>query len=307
VPYDLTDKLVVAISSRALFDLDASHEVFQTRGLEEHRAHQREHEDDPLRPGTAFPLARGLLRVNELAGERLVEVIIVSRNDADTGLRVMNSAEAAGLDIPRAAFVGGRDPWRYLPAFGCHLFLSADGGDVSRALADGFAAGRILTVPDEDPEEAPEEVRIAFDGDAVLFSAESEQVFQDDGLEAFVAHEKAHEHLPLEPGPLKPFLDALGRIQGHFPAAQSPVRISLVTARAAPTHRRVIRTLRTWGVQVDDSFFLGGVEKARVLSLLRPHIFFDDQLGHLDPARGHTPAVQIPSSSDEAPHGAEQA
>lgn len=295
VPYDLADKLVIGISSRALFDLDEAHAVFEEHGLEHYRSHQSERESDPLEPGTAMPLVRGLLRINDLLDERLVEVLIISRNDADTGVRVMNSAEHHGLDIPRWAFTDGRGTANYLRAFSCDLFLSANLEDVAAAAAQGLGAAKIMQVPDQPTDGTPEEVRIAFDGDAVLFSGESEAIHQAEGLEAFVDHETAHADEPLNPGPLKDFLSALSIIQGKFDVADSPIRMSLVTARNAPAHKRVITTLRHWGVRLNETFFLGGSEKAPVLEVLRPHIFFDDQTAHLEPARATTPAAQVPA------------
>jgi 5'-nucleotidase len=296
VPYSLEGKLVIGISSRALFDLDESDRVFRSDGLAAYRAFQREHEKDVLAPGTAMPLIRGLLGINPAGAperERLVEIILLSRNDADSAMRLFNSIEAHGLDITRGALTSGRDPWPYLGALQCSLFLSANPDDVFHARAQGFPAALVLPRPVETPDEGPTEVRIAFDGDAVLFHESSELMFQRDGLEAFQENERMLTDRPMDPGPFAPFLLALKRIQDHFPDGQSPIRTALVTARGAPTHTRVVKTLRAWGVRMDETFFLGGLDKAPVLAALRPHIFFDDQLSHLRDAQLRVPSAHV--------------
>lgn len=295
MPFNLDDMLVVAITSRALFDLHESDWVYAEQGLEAYRAHQREREDTPLDPGTAFPLVRGILAINDRAGEQLTEVVILSRNDGDSGLRIMNSIKQHGLPISRAAFRGGEDPWAYLQAFRCDLFLSADRPDVQEALRQGFPSALVLDPPEprDAPPEEIDQVRIAFDGDAVLFDGESERFFQEHGLDAFLAREAELADKPMDPGPFKPFLVALGRIQSQFSGRDSPIRTALVTARNAPAHERVIKTLRTWGVQLDESVFLGGVDKAEILDAMRPHIFFDDQMTHLERARSLVPSAHV--------------
>jgi 5'-nucleotidase len=225
--------------------------------------------------------------------ERLVEVIVISRNDADSGMRIFNSIDHHGLDISRAAFTDGREPWPYLDAFHCDLFLSAEQTDVQQAIRNGRPAALVLTPPTEDREKHADEVRIAFDGDAVLFDAESEHVYQTQGLDAFQAREAALADQPMHPGPFEPFLMGLKRIQDRFPEESSPIRLSLITARGAPAHKRVINTLRHWGVRVDETFFLGGFEKRGILEVLRPHIYFDDQLIHLETTHTATPAAQV--------------
>lgn len=295
MPFKLDDMLVVAITSRALFDLHESDQVYRDHGLDVYRAHQREREDIPLDPGTAFPLVRGLLAINDRAGEQLTEVVILSRNDGDSGLRLMNSIEHHKLPITRAAFRGGEDPWAYLRAFRCDLFLSADPPDVQEAVRQRVPSALVLDPPERRDAQAEEinKVRIAFDGDAVLFDGESERYFQEHGLEAFLAREAELADVPMDPGPFKPFLIALGRIQSKFIERESPVRTALVTARNAPAHKRVIKTLRAWGVHVDESVFLGGVDKAEILEAMRPHIFFDDQLTHLERARLFVPSAHV--------------
>jgi 5'-nucleotidase len=288
----LGDKLVVAISSRALFDLDESHRIYESEGVEAYRQYQIAHEDEVLPPGDAFALVQKLLGLNEMLGRQLVEVVLVSRNSADTGLRVFNSIQQHGLGISRAAFVGGRSPYPYLAAFGCHLFLSTHVEDVRSALENGFAAATILSAGAR--RETAGELRFAFDGDAVLFSDEAERVFQQGGLEAFQTREQASAREPLGGGPFKPFLAALNRVQQAFPQESCPIRTALVTARSAPAHERVIRTLREWDIRLDESLFLGGLDKSAFLEAFSADVFFDDQPGHCERARevvatGHVP------------------
>lgn len=299
MPESLEDKLVVGISSRALFDLEAADEVFQHEGLSAYRAYQREHEQEVLEPGTAYPLVKGLLRVNERADERLVEVIIFSRNDADTGMRVLRSVEAHGLDIMRGVFRGGRDPWPLLQPMHCAVFLSVESSQVLKAREHGVASALIL--PSALPtDEDLDEVRIAFDGDAVLFDAESQLLYDSEGLDAFHAHEALRADEPLLPGPFRPFLEGIARIQAHFGAA-SPIRTALVTARGAPAHYRVVNTLRAWGVTVDETYFLGGVDKGPVLRAFGAHIFFDDQRVHAEAAAAQVPSAQVLWSESDLP------
>ncbi|WAJ35683.1 5'-nucleotidase [Pseudomonas sp. GOM7] len=288
----LGDKLVLAISSRALFDLSESHQVYESEGVEAYRRYQIEHEDEVLMPGDAFPLVEKLLGLNARLSEQRVEVILVSRNSADTGLRAFNSIQHYGLGISRAAFVGGRSPDPYLAAFGCHLFLSTHADDVRSALKAGFGAATLLSGGSRRA--ASNELRIAFDGDAVLFSDDSERVYQSGGLHAFQNHERDAARQALPGGPFKPFLAALHRLQQAFPEDACPIRTALVTARSAPAHERVIRTLREWNIRLDESFFLGGLDKSAVLEAFAADVFFDDQTGHCEAARqvvatGHVP------------------
>ncbi|MBO3275605.1 5'-nucleotidase [Pseudomonas schmalbachii] len=288
----LGDKLVVAISSRALFDLRESHQVYESEGVEAYRQYQISREDEVLPPGDAFVLVKKLLGLNAAVERAQVEVILVSRNSADTGLRVFNSIQHHGLDISRAAFVGGRSPYPYLAAFGCHLFLSTHVEDVRSALDAGFAAATILSGGPR--REAGGELRVAFDGDAVLFSDEAERVYQQGGLEAFQNRERESAREPLGGGPFKPFLSALNRVQQAFPQESCPIRTALVTARSAPAHERVIRTLREWDIRLDESLFLGGLDKAAFLEAFAADVFFDDQPGHCAKAMdvvatGHVP------------------
>jgi len=290
--YELDDKLVVAISSMALFDLAEADAVFREQGSAAYRVFQRAKEDEPLQPGSAFGLIRALLHLNELSGAPLVEVILISKNDADTGFRVMSSIKHYDLPITRAAFTAGRSRSEYLKAFSCDLFLSKSEVDVAEALLAGFPAALVFQSVSSEAE--GEEVRIAFDGDAVIFSGESEAIFKSSGLEAFLRNETSEENIPMKPGPLLGFVRSLVKIQSHFPEHSSPIRLSLVTARNAPAHARVVRTLRHWGLRFDECFFLGGVEKRRVLEVLKPHIFFDDQELHLRPAAEVVACAQVP-------------
>ena len=288
-------RLVVGISSRALFDLSESHRVFEEQGVAAYHAYQVAHESEVLAPGVAFALTRKLLALNHTLGERgRVDVILLSRNSSDTGLRVFNAIRHYGLDITRAAFTGGASPYRYVTAFGSHLFLSTDPSDVRQALEAGCAAATILAAPAAADTSADEQLRIAFDGDAVLFSDESERIYRSDGLDAFNANEVAAAQQPLSDGPFKGFLMALQRIQALFPADASPIRTALITARGAPSHERVVRTLRDWNIRIDESLFLGGLRKGPFLAAFNGDIFFDDQETHCNDVRelvttGHVP------------------
>lgn len=293
MPTDFSNKLVVAISSRALFDLDASHQIFEEQGLEAYSQYQIEKENDPLEPGTAFHLAKKLLALRSPQTDQpLVEIILLSRNSADTGLRIFNSIEKHKLNITRAAFTNGESPYQYVAAFKSHLFLSTSSDDVARAIEAGCAAATLL--PGSANEQQDTELRIAFDGDAVLFSDEAEQVFQQQGLEAFAASEQQAANKPLTAGPFKAFLTALHDIQSVFPAQSCPIRTALVTARSAPAHERVIRTLRAWKIRIDQALFLGGLSKGDFLKAFQADIYFDDQQGHCHSTREHVATGHVP-------------
>lgn len=286
-------KLVIAISSRALFDLRESHRVFEEEGLEAYQRYQINHEEEPLPPGDAFTLVNKLLNINRLLKAERVEVILLSRNSADTGLRVFNSISHYGLEISRAAFCGGDSPYRYIRAFNSHLFLSTDGSDVRHALESGIAAATIL--PSQVQSRSEDQLKFAFDGDAVLFSDEAEKIYKASGLEAFTASERQAANQPLSGGPFKPFLAALQQLQMEFPPGESPIRTCLVTARSAPTHERVVKTLRAWNIRIDESLFLGGMEKGPFLQAYDADVFFDDQEAHCDSARNHVATGHVPS------------
>ena len=286
------DPLVIAISSRALFNLGDSHRVFEEEGLDAYQQYQISKEDQPLEQGDAFLLVQKLLGLNKLLDESPVQVILLSRNSADTGLRVFNSIQHYGLDISRAAFSGGESPYRYISAFKSHLFLSTDGADVRQALESGVAAATIL--PPEKSVTPNEKLKIAFDGDAVLFSDDSEKIFKHEGLAAFTENEKRAANEPLSGGPFKPILAALQQIQMAFPPGESPLRTCLVTARAAPAHERVVRTLRAWNIRIDECLFLGGLDKGEFLRAFDADVFFDDQEGHCESARNHVATGHVP-------------
>ncbi|MFP6836106.1 MAG: 5'-nucleotidase [Pseudomonadales bacterium] len=285
--------LTVAISSRALFDLGESNEIYDNAGLEAYRRYQIAHEDDPLEPGEAFHFVKKLLNINGLLGKRRVEVILLSRNSADTGLRIFNSIKARELDITRAAFCGGQSPYRYIQAFRCSLFLSTQADDVTHALEHGVAAATLLG-GSAAVVSSGEDLRLAFDGDSVLFSDEAEQVYQARGLDAFSATEAAAAERPLEGGPFKRFLSALHGLQREFEGQHCPIRTALVTARGAPAHERVIRTLRAWDIRLDESLFLGGMEKTEFLRAFGADVFFDDQSQHCERASEHLAAGHVP-------------
>jgi len=288
--------LVIAVSSRALFNLDESHAIFEKDGIEAYCRYQIENEDIPLSPGVAFSLVKKLLALNQRDPENpRVEVILISRNSADTGLRIFNSIQHHGLDIGRAAFTRGESTHPYIASFGAHLFLSTEPEDVRKALEAGFAAATILpsaTTPTAT--DNPSQLRIAFDGDAVLFSDESERIFKQDGIDAFEANEILQSRRPLPGGPFKSFLAMLHQIQLDYPADNSPIRTALITARGAPAHERVIRTLRAWNIRIDEAMFLGGKDKGVFLKAFGADIFFDDQRKHCDSARQHVATGHVP-------------
>lgn len=286
-------KLVVAISSRALFDLDESNLVYEQQGVASYSRYQVEHENEILKPGVAFSLVQKLLNLNQQ--ENVVDVILLSRNGADTGLRVFNSIEHYGLKITRAAFTSGESPYKYVQAFGSHLFLSANPLDVKNALQAGCAAATIFPSKMTQAANGNHQLRIAFDGDAVLFSDEAERIFQLDGLAAFAHAEKNAANKPLLGGPFKGFLAALHALQALFDEKDCPLRTALITAREAPAHERVIKTLRAWNIRIDEALFLGGLDKGKFLRAFGADIFFDDQHKNCQSAALHTATGHVPS------------
>ncbi len=289
---------VVAISSRALFDLRDSHDLYEAEGLDEYARYQVAHEEDLLRPGVAFNLVKKLLYLNELSELATpeaphVEVILLSRNSGDTGLRIFNSIEHYQLDISRAAFTNGESPYAYVESFGADLFLSTHAEDVRQALEAGVAAATVLPSAAAGGS-AENELRIAFDGDAVLFSDESERISIEQGLAAFSANEKRAAQEALRDGPFKPVLSAIHQIQSAFPAESNPIRTALVTARSAPAHKRVILTLREWGIRIDEALFLGGRDKGPFLRAFGADIFFDDQPKNCASASDHVTTGHVP-------------
>lgn len=298
--YDLTKRLVIGLLSSALFDLTESDEVFRTQGEETYRGYQRENQDNPLVTGVAYPFIRRLLKLNELCSDPLVEVILLSRNDPDTGLRVMNSIEHYKLSITRAVFLQGQSAHKYIPAFDIELFLSANEKDVQQAVEDGFPAGQILDGDIADDIDDTQ-LRVAFDFDGVIIDDEAESVYKESNqLGDFHSHESSRVDITHNPGPLKKFIDRISHIQKiendyklENPNYEPVLRVSIVTARNAPSHKRAINTMREWGILANEAFFMGGVDKSKVLEILKPHIFFDDQKLHLTSA-SILPSVHIP-------------
>ncbi len=301
MPYPIERKLVIAVSSSALFDLSDSDRVFREKGAKAYRKFQEENIDKVLGKGIAFPLIKRFLQMNERFPKRSpAEVVLLSRNSAATGKRVFRSIREYGLDISRAAFLEGKSPYEYIPAFNASLFLSANGEDVNKATAAGYPAGLVLPSGDVN-DEGSGELRIAFDFDGVIADDQAEAINKAEGLDRFHQHEDANSHIPHEPGPLADLFKKLSFLQqiedreeAHNPAYKRFLRTAIVTARNAPSHERVITTLESWGVSPNETFFLGGMAKKYILNVLRPHIFFDDQLSHLDPAIDDVALVHIP-------------
>lgn len=299
----LEGKLVVAISSRAIFDFEDENRVFECDDDAAYMRLQRDRLDQPAPPGVAHALVKKLLAFDRPGADdasRLVEVVVVSRNDPVSGLRVFRSARHSDLRLERAVFTRGRTPWPYLTPLKANLFLSANEDDVRAALDAGFPAARVYPRSVPASEAHPDELRIAFDGDAVLFSDESERVFQERGLDAFQRHEMAHAARPLPGGPFRPLLEALHRLQRDSRQAPIRLRTALVTARSAPAHERSIRTLMDWGVEVDEAMFLGGLDKAPFLREFEPDFFFDDQTRHCDGAAAVGPTGHVVSGVSNA-------
>jgi 5'-nucleotidase len=302
MPYPIERKLVVGVASSALFDLSESHSVYLESGVEEYRLHQEKNLDVPLLKGVAFPFIRRFLSINKAFPKQLpVEVVLLSRNSPETGMRVFRSIKHYGLDISRAAFMTGRSPHEYVPAFNASLFLSANEGDVQKAIDANYPAGVVLPSKVYD-DELDKELRVAFDFDGVIADDEAESVFKrNHDLGEFQAHEYEHQSIPHQPGPLADLFRKLSFMQKleekrmkEDSEYEKILRISIVTARNAPSHERVVTTLKEWGVSADESFFLGGMDKSRVLSILRPHMFFDDQRSHLESPAGNIPMVHVP-------------
>lgn len=295
------NKMVIGVSSRALFDLTKENEIFETQGVEAYCKYQVDHEGDLLKPGPGFELIRSLLMLNTVKpGKELVEVIILSRNSPDTSLRVFNAIKYYNLPITRAVLVSGASLAPYLAAFHTDLFLSAYEDDVQRAVDSGIAAGIICTehipraIPFPTAYPGMGQIRIALDGDAVVFTDESERIYKEKGLRAFEEHEREKAATPLAEGPFANFLKKLSDLQKELGVENCPIRTALVTARSAPAHERVIRTLRAWNVRVDEAFFLGGLEKKEFLRAFGAQIFFDDQSIHTLSAAQAVPAARVP-------------
>lgn len=299
--YPIEEKLVIGVASSALFELSKSNQVFVQQGVNAYRKHQQVHIDNPLPKGVAFPFIRRFLSINQVFPEQQpVEVVLLSRNSPETGLRVFRSIEHYGLDIQRAAFLGGGSPHELIDAFNASLFLSAHQPDVRQAISSGFPAGLVLPGAVEDDAQ-DKQLRVAFDFDGVIADDQSEAVYKNNDLATFQAHELQHKTTPHAPGPLANLFKKLSHLQQlerqlleHNPQHKKVLSVSIVTARGAPAHERVLTTLRNWGVDTDEAFFLGGMDKLRVLQVLKPHIFFDDQLSHLHAGQTAIPMVHVP-------------
>lgn len=300
MPVDFSDILVIGVSSRALFNLEDGNAVFDKEGIEAYRKYQQEREDEPLEPGTAFVLVKSLLELNNQADKRIVEVVVMSRNSPETGVRMLNSITEHNLDITRVALSGGEPLSPYIEAYDVDLFLSKDEKDVQAVIDSRVSAAASIYAPPTEFNPKDNRVKIAFDADAVLFSEDSEYRFKTEGMEAFHKYESEHEDDPLKEGPFAKLLIKLSKIQEHLPTSieLTPLRLSIVTARNAPSHMRVIKTLRKWGVYVDEAHFLGGLSKDKVLKAFGAHIFFDDQETHLNATRKVVPSGKVPYSSD---------
>lgn len=297
--HNLQHILVIGVSSRALFDLEQENAIYNEQGLAAFASFQSSNATTLLSKGTAFPLVEALLNLNKLSDERLVEVVIMSKNSPDTGLRMMHAIEHFGLDISRAALTGGESLAPYLGAFDIDLFLSKDEDDIQLAVDAGVAAALLYNqpAPDNHPSETGQ-VRFAFDADAVVFSDESEIIYKQHGLQAFLEHEKMLRDSPLNEGPFAKLIKMLSVIQQKFPLGEAPIRIAIVTARNSPAHIRVVKTLNAWGVYIDTAFFLGGLSKDKFLQAFKPHIFFDDQEIHLESASKLVPSAKVPYKSN---------
>jgi 5'-nucleotidase len=302
MPISLDGRLVVAISSRALFDFEEENRVFEAHDDRAYMALQLERLEQPARPGAAFSLVHKLLAFNDERARR-VEVVILSRNDPVSGMRVFRSCQHYKLPVERGVFTRGESPWRYLRPLAANLFLSTNEADVRSALDAGVPAARVIAHSARASAAHPDEVRIAFDGDAVLFSDESERVYQRDGLAAFQSHERERAATPLAPGPFKPLLEALHRLQREA-SERMRIRTALVTARSAPAHERAIRTLMNWQIDVGEAMFLGGLPKGEFLREFEPDFFFDDQTGHVADAAPHVPAGHVAAGVVNATGGA---
>lgn len=300
MPVDFSDILVVGVSSRALFNLKKENEIFEKEGITGYRKHQLEHEDKPLKPGTAFYLIQSLLHLNQSAKKRIVEVVVMSRNSPETGVRIMKSVNKFELDITRMAFSGGEPLAPYIDAFNIDLFLSKDLKDVQTVIDSKKSAAAFIYEPPTEFKPTDNRVRMAFDADAVLFSGDSEHRYKTEGVEAFHRYEQEHEDDPLTKGPFAKLLIKLSKIQEELPESVelSPLRLAIVTARNAPSHMRVIKTLRKWNVYVDEAYFLGGLSKDNILKAFGAHIFFDDQEVHLTDSSKFVPSGKVPYASD---------
>lgn len=299
--YPIEKKLVVGISSNALFDLKKEDDIFKKEGLNAYRNYQIKNRTVVLNKGVAFPFIKRFLHINDIySKEKPVEVVLLSKNSPETGVRIYNSIKYYGLDITRAAFMSGESPYEYIPAFNISLFLATDNNDVELAVKANFAAGRVIRTKVVDDKQI-KELRVAFDFDGVIADDEAEKVYKEGGIEKYYEYETKHSQDPLNPGPLADFFKKISFFQKleskkfeKDPNYEKILKTAIITARNAPAHERAINTLKKWGVTVDEMFLLGGVEKKRILDIMKPHLYFDDQLVHLDESIQNIPLVHIP-------------
>ncbi|NLD98511.1 MAG: 5'-nucleotidase [Fibrobacter sp.] len=312
MPYPIERKLVVGVSSNALFNLEKEHDIFESKGLQEYRKYQIEHKTDILNPGMAFPFIRRFLNINKVYSDELpVEVVLFSKNSPETGVRIFNSIRHYELDITRAAFTSGQSPYKYIPAFNISLFISTDMNDVQNAINANLAAGRILKTNVVDDDESLE-LRVAFDFDGVIADDEAENIYKTDGLKKYLEYESSKAMIPHRSGLLADFFRKLSyfqmletKKQESDPGYKKFVKTTIITARNAPAHERAFTTLSNWGVTVDEMFLLGGIDKRRILEVIKPHLFLDDQLIHLDTSMQNIPLVHIPFRANTVNPGSE--
>ncbi|WP_432473802.1 5'-nucleotidase [Amphritea sp. HPY] len=295
---NLDSVLVIGVSSRALFNLEYEDSIYQNQDIEAYRSHQLEQESCLLTKGTAFHLVEALLGLNKLSNERLVEVVVMSKNSPDTGLRVLKAIQHYALDITRSAFSGGEPLGPFLNAYSVDLLLTRHQDDAQIAIDTKDCAAALIYDSPKSFQPDRDKIRIAFDADAVIFSDESEYIYKTEGLERFQQNESDNEDIALSDGPFAKLIRVLSRLNRKLGADHSPLSLSIITARNGPAHLRVIKTLRHWNVYIDQAFFLGGMSKEQVLGALKPHIFFDDQPGHVEPASKLVPSSQVPYRSD---------
>jgi len=300
MPTDLSNILVIGVSSRALFDLEKENDIFESEGVKVYRQYQLEHENEILKPGTAYYLVKNLLELNKYANQQIVEVVIMSTNSPETGMRIMRSLEEHKLPISRMAFTGGQPISAYIKGFDVDLFLSKDPLEVQKVIDSKSCAAALIYAAPMEFNSSANLVKIAFDADAVIFNEDSEFIYKQNGLEAFQEHEFKNKTNPLLEGPFAQLLIKLSNIQKHLPVniELSPLRLAIITARSAPAHLRVLNTLREWGVYINEIYFLGGLSKYKILEAFGAHIFFDDQDVHLEPASKIVPSGKVPYSTD---------
>lgn len=302
MPSNISEVLVVGVSSRALFDLEVENEIFEKEKIQGFRKYQLENENIVLKEGTAFPLIQALLKLNDHVDRKkpIVEVVVMSRNSPETGTRVLKSIQHYNLPISRMAFSGGEPIPPFIEAFDVDLFLSKDEKEVQTVIDNASCATALVYDPPANYKPETDRVKFAFDADAVVFSEASERIYKEQGIDAFLEHEKKNEDVPLNDGPFAELLRKLSKIQEFLPMTieLSPLRIAIVTARSAPSHMRVIKTLKKWGVYVDEAYFMGGLPKDKVLKAFGAHIFFDDQSVHLDDSSKEVPCGRVLYRSD---------